>query len=217
MKLLRSAIKEPVAIFSKINSGGCQHLRVAICQQAPGEARKAIAAIFGAMMHVKHVFIVDEDVDVSDDEQMDWAMSTRFQADRDMVILNDMLGMRMDPSLDGKTLGTKAGFDLTIPFTRRRGVDTWVPRAKQFESKASFRTVREAIESKPMFFTQIMDAVGSRDGREVALQLDELRQKGILIRLEDGEYTVAMGDDPEILRPPGDPIKQTGLATPNFK
>ena len=92
--LLQSAIKKPVAAYSKINSGGCQHLRVAIRQQAPGEARKAIAAIFGAMMHIKHVFIVDEDVDVSDDEQMDWAMSTRFQADRDMVILNDMLGMR---------------------------------------------------------------------------------------------------------------------------
>jgi len=217
MKLLQSAIKKPVAAYSKINSGGCQHLRVAIRQQAPGEARKAIAAIFGAMMHIKHVFIVDEDVDVSDDEQMDWAMSTRFQADRDMVILNDMLGMRMDLSLDGKTLGTKAGFDLTLPFTRRRGVDTWVPKAYQFEGKAGFRTVREAIESKPMFFTQIMDAVGSRDGREVALQLDELRQEGILVRLEDGEYAVATGHDPEILRSPGDPIKQTGLATPNYQ
>jgi 3-polyprenyl-4-hydroxybenzoate decarboxylase len=217
MKVLRNAIKEPVAAYSKINSGGCQHLRVAIRQRAPGEARKAIAAVFGALMHVKHVFIVDEDIDVSDNDQMDWAMSTRFQAHKDMVLMTDMLGMRMDPSLDGKPLGTKAGFDLTIPFTRRSGVDTWVPKAPRFEGKDTSRTVREAVESRPMFFTQIMDAVGSRDGREVALQLDELRREGILVRLEDGEYALGKGDDPEIVRSPGDPIRPTGLATPNYR
>ncbi|MFH1491504.1 MAG: UbiD family decarboxylase, partial [Pseudomonadota bacterium] len=217
MRLLRGVVKEPVDVFTKINSGGCQHLRVAIHQRAPGEARKAIAAIFGAVMHFKHVFVVDEDIDIHDDEQMDWAMSTRFQADRDLVILTDMLGMKMDPSLDGRTLATKAGFDLTVPFTRRRGVETLVPKAHQFGGAADFRTVREAIESGPMVFSEIMDAVGSRDGREIALQLDEIRREGLLLRLEDGEYALAREKDPEITRPPGDPIKQTGLATHRYK
>ena len=217
MNLLRSTVKEPVAVHNKINSGCCQHLRVAIRQQAPGEPRKAIAALFGALMHVKHIFIVDEDIDIYNDEQMDWAMSTRFQADRDMVLLTDMLGMKMDPSLEGRPLTTKAGFDLTMSFNRRRGVETWVPRAFQFEGAAGFRTVREAIESIPMFFTEIMDAVGSRDGREVALQLDEIRQEGLLLRLDDGEYALAGREDSEITRPPGDPVKQTGLATYRYR
>jgi len=217
MKLLQGVIKEPVAVHNKINSGGCQHLRVAIRQRSPGEARKAIAAIFGAVMHIKHVFIVDDDIDVFDDDQMDWALSTRFQADKDLVVLNDMLGMKMDPSLDGKTLGTKAGFDLTMPFTRRRGVETWVPKAHKCEGTARFQTVRQAIESKPMFFTEIMDAIGSRDGRDIALQLDDIRHEGLLVRLQDGEYALADVKDPEITRPPGDPLKPTGLATSNYK
>jgi len=186
-------------------------------KELEAEARKAIAAIFGAVMHIKHVFIVDDDIDVFDDDQMDWALSTRFQADKDLVVLNEMLGMKMDPSLDGKTLGTKAGFDLTMPFTRRRGVETWVPKAHKFGGTARFRTVRQAIESKPMFFTEIMDAVGSRDGRDAALQLDDIRQEGLLVRLEDGEYALADGKDPEITRPPGDPLRPTGLATSNYK
>jgi hypothetical protein len=42
-----------------------------------------------------------------------------------------------------------------------------------------------------MYFAEIMDAVGSRDGREVALALDELREAGVLSRLDNGEWTVA--------------------------
>ncbi len=41
-----------------------------------------------------------------------------------------------------------------------------------------------------MYFAQIMDALGSKDGREVALALDELREEGVLSRLDDGEWTL---------------------------
>jgi len=50
--------------------------------------------------------------------------------------------------------------------------------------------VRQALEAEPLFFTQLMEAVGSRDGREIALALDGLRAEGVLDRLSNGEWTV---------------------------
>ena len=56
-------------------------------QRVPGEARNAIAAAFGSLANVKNVFVVDPDIDIFSDEQMDWALATRFQADRDLVVV----------------------------------------------------------------------------------------------------------------------------------
>ena len=67
-------------------AAACSTLRVALRQRVPGEARNAIAACFGALANVKHVFVVDPDIDIFSDEQMDWALATRFQADRDLVV-----------------------------------------------------------------------------------------------------------------------------------
>ena len=66
------------------SSGGMYNVRVSMRQRVPGEARNAIAACFGALANVKNVFVVDPDIDIFSDEQMDWALATRFQADRDL-------------------------------------------------------------------------------------------------------------------------------------
>ena len=55
---------------------------------------------------------------------------------------------------------------------------------------ARHQSARQALENGPLYFAQIMDALGSKDGREVALQLDELREQGILARLDDGQWTL---------------------------
>ena len=70
-----------------------------------GEARNAIAAVFGSSADVKHVFVVDEDIDVFSDEQIDWALATRFQADRDIVIASGFRRVPLDPSLQGSRTG----------------------------------------------------------------------------------------------------------------
>jgi 2,5-furandicarboxylate decarboxylase 1 len=67
-------------------SGGNYNVRVALRQRVPGEARNAIAAVFACMANVKNVFVVDPDIDVFSDEQMDWALATRFQPDRDVIV-----------------------------------------------------------------------------------------------------------------------------------
>ena len=97
-----------------------------IRQRVPGEARNAIGACMGALANCKNVFVVDPDVDIFSDEQMDWAMATRFQPDRDLIVMSGMRTLPLDPSLPpGSRVGAKAGYDLTWPFGRatawRRG------------------------------------------------------------------------------------------------
>ena len=190
-QLLKNIGIEVVGVHLPVFGGEGQHLRIAIRQTMPGQARRAIAAIFSAMLSVKHVFVVDEDIDVRSDEQMDWALGTRFQADRDMVLVQGVPGMTMDPSLEGRPIGAKAGFDLTRPFGRKPSVKHYVAGAKRFGGEARYKTVAEALTAGPHFFTHIMESVGSRDGREVALALDELRREGRLGRDADGRYHLA--------------------------
>jgi 3-polyprenyl-4-hydroxybenzoate decarboxylase len=163
-------------------------LRIAIRQHAPGEARKAIHAIFSALRYAKHVFVVDDDIDVFDDRQVDWALSTRFQADRDFVLVTGLPGSHMDPSLEGQAIGAKAGFDCTVPFGRKESVTTMVATAPVFGEDRRFQSVREAVADGPIYFMDIMRGVGSNDGREIALELDALRQEGVLCRNSDGQY-----------------------------
>ena len=118
MRILKSGVREPVAVYLRAVSGGANTLRVSIRQRTFGEARAAIAALFGGIMRLKHVYVFDEDIDIHDDRQVDWALGTRFQADQDLVVLQGMMGMTMDPSLNGRRTGAKSGFDCTKPFGR---------------------------------------------------------------------------------------------------
>jgi 2,5-furandicarboxylate decarboxylase 1 len=186
-KALRAAGIEPVAVCVPTSTGRQQHVRVAITQKAPGQAREVIAALF-AVARFKHVFVVDDDIDVFSDEQIEWAMATRFRADRDIVTQGGFPPHYMDPTMEEGDVMTKVGFDLTVPFDRPNRIDYWVAQAPRFERPARFRTVREALESQPMYFAHLMEAVGSKDGREVALELDALRSEGILTRLDNGEW-----------------------------
>jgi len=188
MRILKTCVREPVAVYLRAVSGGANTLRVSIKQRAFGEARSAIAALFGGILRLKHVFVFDEDIDIHDDRQVDWALGTRFQADQDLVILQGMLGMTMDPSLNGRRTGAKSGFDCTKPFGRDGQVPLMRAAAKVFKGPARYQTVEQALAAKPMFYADIVEALGSEDGREIACALDELRQSGRLSRDRDGCY-----------------------------
>src|SRR5271170_3597348 len=188
VRILKATVREPVAVYLREVSGGNNTLRVSIRQRAFGEARAAIAALFGGIMRLKHVYVFDEDIDIHDDRQVDWALGTRFQADQDMVVLQGMMGMTMDPSLQGRRTGAKSGFDCTKPFGRDGQVPLMRCAAKVFKGPARYQNVEQALASSPMFYADIVEGVGSEDGREVACALDELRQAGRLGRDRDGRY-----------------------------
>jgi UbiD family decarboxylase len=128
-KILMGMPREPT-IFKKVNEagvkcldvnvnpGGCSWLHgiVQIDKQHEGDGKKAIEAAFEGHKSMKHVFIVDKDIDISDPLQVEWSMATRFQASRDMIIREKQKGSSLDPSSElGTHETTKAGFDLTGP------------------------------------------------------------------------------------------------------
>lgn len=95
--------------------GTCRyHLYVQVESPRPGEARNVILGAFGTHYDIKHVTVVDTDVDVHDPVEVEWAVATRFQADRDLVTVSGTQGSKLDPSTaDG--VGAKLGFDATVP------------------------------------------------------------------------------------------------------
>ncbi|MSQ70138.1 MAG: UbiD family decarboxylase [Betaproteobacteria bacterium] len=186
---LMTAVREPVAVYATPSAGGMYNLRLALRQRYPGEVRNAIAAVFGSNADVKHVFVVDEDIDIYSDAQMEWAFATRFQADRDLVVAGGFRVIPLDPSLLGSRTGAKAGFDLTFPFGWNRDSDFRVPEAPKLAQRPR-QTVREALQSGPRSFLELMEATGSRDGRDVVIALDAVRQALGLDRTTDGKYQI---------------------------
>jgi UbiD family decarboxylase len=103
----------------RLTEGGCSWLHgvVSIKQQKQGDAKNAIMAAFGAHPSMKRVVVVDLDIDIFDDRQVEWAIATRFQADRDMLVIHKARGSTLDCSaVDGHT--SKVGIDATIPHGR---------------------------------------------------------------------------------------------------
>lgn len=191
MRILRSVARHPIAVRLCSMAGGSNALRVSLKQSMAGEARQVIAALFGGIRRLKHIWVFDEDIDIHDDRQVDWAFGTRFQADQDMVMLTGVMAMPMDPSLEGRRTGAKAGFDCTKPFGRGHEITLTRCAAKVFDGQARFQTVEQALEAEPMYFSHLVESLGSEDGREVAVALDELRAGGKLGRDRDGRYHLA--------------------------
>lgn len=184
---LMTAVREPIAVYCTPSAGGMHNLRLALRQRYPGEVRNAIAAVFASNADVKNVFVVDEDIDIFNDAQMDWALATRFQPDRDLVVQSGFRVVPLDPSLLGSRTGAKAGFDLTFPFGWNRETEFRVPEAPKLRPAAK-QSVRQALEAGPKSFRELMEAAGSRDGREVLIELDAVRNEVGLERNPDGRY-----------------------------
>jgi 2,5-furandicarboxylate decarboxylase 1 len=86
---------------------------VSIEQRLPGQAKNAILAVLGADLYMKRVVVVDHDVDVFDDRQVNWALATRCQPDRDITVITHARGSDLDPSTKEDGLTAKWGMDAT--------------------------------------------------------------------------------------------------------
>ena len=191
-KALETAVREPVGVYVTASCGGMYNARVSLRQRVPGEARNAIAAVFGSNADVKHVFVTDADIDIFSDSQLDWALATRFQADRDLVVASGFRAVPLDPSLQGERAGAKAGFDLTIPFGKLGAQEFTVPEPPQLASAEATpaRPAAEALADGPKHFRELMEAAGSDDGREIVRELEALYAEGRLGRDRDGRYVL---------------------------
>jgi UbiD family decarboxylase len=145
-KILMGMPREPT-IFNEVNKvtrctgavitpGGASwlHAVVQIDKQGSDDGRHAIEAAFRGHGSLKHVWVVDTDIDIYNPADVEWAMATRFQANRDLIIYENRPGSSLDPSgvhIPGqKSLTAKAGFDCTIPWD---GPIPWAAERDKFE------------------------------------------------------------------------------------
>jgi 2,5-furandicarboxylate decarboxylase 1 len=109
---LRQAHPTLRAVHLPLSGCGRLHAVVSIGAHQPGEVERLLRSLFAMDHFLKHVWVVDEDVDVYSDREVLWAMSTTFQGHRDMITIAPAAGTDLDPSSD-KGVGCKAGFDCT--------------------------------------------------------------------------------------------------------
>ena len=116
-QILRRIIPNLKAVRVPVRSGcGSFHVYVSLRKTAEGQPKQAIMAVLGADHYFKHVIVVDDDIDIYDDEQVLWAVATRVQADRDLVVVSGGMGTLLDPSSPDGTCA-KLGIDATRPLS----------------------------------------------------------------------------------------------------
>jgi len=106
----------PNVLDVHLSPGGTMrfHLYVKLKKTQEGQGKNVILGAFAGSFDLKHVIVVDDDVDIHNPTEVEWAVATRFQADRDLVIVPESQGSKLDPSnRDG--VGAKMGLDATKP------------------------------------------------------------------------------------------------------
>jgi 2,5-furandicarboxylate decarboxylase 1 len=146
-------------VHLSVGGVGRYHLFVKFRKQREGEPKNVILGAFGAHYDIKQVIVVDDDVDVHEPQQVEWAVATRFQADRDLVVIAGAQGSVLDPSttvaggwadsdepapayLQG--IGAKMGLDATRPVAYRGYVFTKVRIPGELEVDLAREIVRDA-------------------------------------------------------------------------
>ena len=109
-------------ISASLSRGGCNwmHAVVSIQKGPHTDVADIIRRTFEAHRSLKRVVVVDDDIDPQNASSVEYALATRFQADRDLIIMQDVRGSSLDPSSDQENLKTaKMGMDATIPLDKR--------------------------------------------------------------------------------------------------
>jgi len=136
-KLLMGLPREPT-IYAEVSKrchclnvfltpGGASwlHAVVQVDKRDPDDGRRAVEAAFQGHSSLKHVVVVDGDIDIYDPYDVEWAIATRFQAHTDLIVREDQPGSSLDPSAvhspGKKTRTTKMGLDATIPWRTPTG------------------------------------------------------------------------------------------------
>jgi len=215
-RVLHEAGVQATAI--NVTPGGCCHWHiVAAIKKSSGEAKNAIMALL-SIADIKHVIVTDDDIDVFDPTDVEWAVATRVQADRDVLIVSNARSKPLDPSLPPQLSGkipttAKMGIDATIPENvpaNRYNRIVYVNQGKvdlknylgaageaakgRVEAKRgeSLDTVSEkilaALEQSHRFFAELLEMFSRVDYRTIAAAVGELHQDGRITQDGDGKY-----------------------------
>ncbi len=199
---IRQALKTAGVQVKEINVtlGGCAfwHAVISIRKQ-PGEAKNALLAAL-SVMDLKHVVVVDDDIDVFDPTDVEWAIATRVQGDREIRIVGNARAKPLDPSLPQGAgvvpTGAKVGIDATIPegiprehyerityaYADTAKIDDYVGGKADEAGEAGDPQAVEAladkimavIEQEPLYYTDVAERFAQYDFRTIARALGHL-------------------------------------------
>lgn len=133
----------PSVLDVRLTRGGtCRyHIAIKIDKKSDGEPKNIIMGAFGSHYDLKQVVIVDRDVNIDDPVEIEWAIATRFQADKDLVVVAGAQGSKLDPSAhDG--ISAKLGMDATA------SVDAPVLKFKRIKVKGEDDVVLSEVLQK---------------------------------------------------------------------
>jgi 2,5-furandicarboxylate decarboxylase 1 len=151
-------------------------------------------------MDLKHVVVVDDDIDVFDPAEVEWAIATRVQGDKDVMIVSNARAKPLDPSLPQGygvvPTGAKVGIDATMPegipreyyerityaYADRANIDDYVNGKSDEPGRAGddmdvaalAGKILDAIGEAPLYYTDIAERFSSFDFRTVARALGHL-------------------------------------------
>jgi len=103
-----------------LTTGGCGyfHAVIQIRKSTQGDAKNAIMAAFAAHTSLKHVVVVDEDIDPADPHEVEFALATRVRGDQDIMVVTGVRGSSLDPCRVGDGTNVKVGVDATMVLGR---------------------------------------------------------------------------------------------------
>ncbi|MCX6650900.1 MAG: UbiD family decarboxylase [Methanomassiliicoccales archaeon] len=118
-RTVRQAVPRVHAV--RLTEGSCCWLHgvISITKNKEGDANNAAMAAFAGHPSMKQVIVVDQDIDIFDDRQVEWAVATRFQASRGLLVIHNAAGSSLDPSTEGTT--SKVAIDATMPLGDQTG------------------------------------------------------------------------------------------------
>lgn len=124
LEAVKSKVPQVKAVYLSSAGGGYYQAIVQVENDREGVGKDAIMETFNAFNPLQWVVAVDNDVDLYDPHEVTWAISTRFNADLDLILLKNQFGHTLNPmstmNPDGKGATiTKMGMDATVPFSRK--------------------------------------------------------------------------------------------------
>ena len=112
--VVKKVVPQVQRIYCPLSGAGRFHAYIQIKKTNEGQPREAIMAALTASEMIKHVIVVDDDIDIYDERWVLWAVATRSQWDKDLIIIPGCRGAKLDPSIEG-VITTKGGIDATKP------------------------------------------------------------------------------------------------------
>jgi 2,5-furandicarboxylate decarboxylase 1 len=220
-RVLREAGVTATAI--NVTPGGCCHWHIiAAIKKQPGDGKNAILALL-SIADIKHVTVTDDDIDIFDPVDVEWAVATRVQADRDAVIIPNARSKPLDPSLpptDGIPTTAKMGIDATIPenVPRERykrivyfnegkvrlkdyvGAPVNGPEKKkratdEKDTEAFAKNILKALSSSHRFFAEILELFPNQGFGKIARAMGWLQENGRISQDPEGRYELVAEEE----------------------